>query len=82
MASCMMTVRCAGGAPDLSEAAGRLGVAAEKLDADFGVVAVDPDRGVYAVLLCDAADAPSTPAEDVEGPFSNPGVAPYGPPER
>jgi hypothetical protein len=54
-----------------------LGIACEKLDADFGVVAIDPEIGDYVVrtLLRDVPD--DLPAKN--GPFSDPQIGPFGP---
>ncbi len=86
MPSVMMTIETPpskdGAPPTLEEAAGRLGVPVSALDAEFGVSPIDPDAGAWAVLLKDETDVPDAPGEGVEGPFSNPAIAPYGPPEN
>jgi hypothetical protein len=50
-------------------------------DADFGVVPVDPRNHTYAVLV-DAPTAERLGAESgTSGPFANPRIEPFGPPE-
>jgi hypothetical protein len=75
-----MTVELDPGAATPAEAAKRLGVAAEDLDADYGVVPVDPDNHLYSVLVDEEAGAAAGGREGVEGPFSNPRIEPFGPP--
>jgi hypothetical protein len=77
----LMTVTVPHGKPTVAEAAKQLGVATEDVDAAFGVVPVDPDRGIYAVQV--RADRlpkqPERPSSDYRGPWSNPPIAPLGP---
>ena len=74
----MMTIQSHRGAPTLEEAARLLKVAVEHLDAEFGVVLIDPTRHLYTVLV-DAGTA-SAEADGVQGPYSNPRIAPFGRP--
>ena len=77
----LMTVIEMHGKPTLAEAAKDLGVATEDLDAAFGVVPVDPERGIYAVLV-QAGRAPKQTQEsgrDFRGPWSDPAIMPFGP---
>ena len=76
-----MTVQSEGGPPTLEAAARQLGVDVEAVDADFGVVLIDPRQGLYSVQV----DASRLPPETVEqnpyrGPFSSPRIEPFGPP--
>jgi hypothetical protein len=75
----LMTVTIPHGSPSLAEAAQRLGVDVSDMDATFGVVPVDPDRGLYAVQVR-AGRVPKPPeGSEYRGPWSNPNIAPYGP---
>jgi hypothetical protein len=70
-----------GGAPTLADAARQLGVAEADMDATFGVVPIDPDRGLYAVQVR-AGKLPKQsgrPDGDYRGPWSNPKIEPFGP---
>lgn len=62
-------------------AATTLGVPADAIDPEFGVVLVDPKAGSYAVMV-DERHAPAALARDrVQGPWANPKIEPFGPPE-
>ena len=76
----LMTVKVPHGKPTLAEAAKQLGVTIEDMDAAFGLVPVDPDRGIYAVQVR-ADKLPKQPERpsDYRGPWSNPSIAPLGP---
>lgn len=67
--------------PSLEEVAAELGLPLEACDPAFGVIAVDPDRGTYAIRV-DRDRVPGKLADDprVKGPFSDPRIAPFGPP--
>jgi hypothetical protein len=71
-----------GGTPTLAEAMTLFGLAAGELDVSFGVIATDPDAGLYTVLVADAA-APRVqaalarrPAREAEGLYGNPRIEP------
>ena len=65
----------------LAEAAALLGVAVADLNADFGVVPIDPSQSLYAVEI-DADKVPAPPAGGgpYRGPFSSPRIVPLGTP--
>lgn len=75
-----MTVQSDDGPPSLESAARQLGVAPEALDDAFGVVTIDPSRGLYSVQV-DAAHLPAevSDADAFRGPFSTPRIEPFGP---
>jgi len=78
----LMTVSSPGAKPDIGRAAEVLGVSQKSLDADFGVVSVDPEQGLYAVKVeADAVPAhpPADAAAPYRGPFSNPRIEAFGP---
>jgi len=70
----LMIVKGKDGPPSLDEAARQLDVAVEDLDPDFGVVAIDPDRGLYSVRV-DASKL-GRGFEEGQGPFSDPDISP------
>lgn len=76
----LMTVALLGARPGITQAAKAIGVHKNALDREFGVVPVDPGRHLYAVQVR-ASEIPKTSSddEDVQGPFSNPKIAPFGP---
>ena len=72
----LMTVECHE-APSLEAAARTLGVAESALDADFGVVPIDPDRDLYTVRIDAAAVRKLGRGKGkYRGPFSDPKIAP------
>lgn len=78
----MLTVT---GTPDqemsLAGVAEQLKLPVEAFDAGFGVVALRPDKPVYAVRVDSALLPAQLPADcEVSGPYSDPKIAPFGPP--
>lgn len=81
-AMALMTVEISG-EPVLSAAADALGVPVSAIDAAFGVVAIDPERNLYAVQVREDALPPdAASAQGVSGPFANPRIEPFGPRKR
>ena len=83
MSKLLMTVNLAR-AKSLAAAARKLGVPARSLDADYGVVEVDPDLNLFAVQVEAAALAAASGAlrandGKFHGPFSNPRIQTFGP---
>ena len=82
MSKVMMTIRSPQGPPSLAAIRERYGLSATDLDERFGVVAVDPADHAYTILVERAAAARIQPGQgwEIEGPFSNPRIEPFGPP--
>jgi hypothetical protein len=78
----LMTIRSEHGPPTLEAAARQLGVDVTAIDAQFGVIPIDPTQGLYSVEV-DAAQLPAEVAgqEPYRGPFSNPRIESFGPPD-
>jgi hypothetical protein len=76
----MMTVELDPDSATLDKVAERLGLAPEEIDADFGVVPIDPDKHLYTVLVDEQASSRVAGQPGVEGPFANPRIEPFGPP--
>jgi hypothetical protein len=76
-----MTVRGDDGPPTLESAARQLGVSVADIDPEFGVVLIDPTRGLYSVQVDgdSIADRTGGSEEPYQGPFSNPRIASFGP---
>jgi hypothetical protein len=76
----LMTVQFEDGPPTLESAARQLGIPPEAVDGTFGVVPIDPARGLYGVQV-DATQLPDEIATDgrFRGPFSSPRIEPFGP---
>lgn len=73
----MMTITCTGEPPSLQTVAHMLQVPDVALNRDFGVVLIDPKTSKYTVLI-DEAYVEQVDGANIEGPFSNPGIAHYG----
>jgi hypothetical protein len=59
-----------------------LGLGDDEIDHDFGVVSIDPNHNRYAILVEDRTAERVGGKPGVEGPFANPPIEPFGPPER
>ena len=81
MAGVLFTFSAPRGKPTLYEASDLLGLQPGSLDVEFGVTLIDPRDGLYAVMVdeCMAAKVGESPS--VHGPFSNPPIGAFGPPE-
>jgi hypothetical protein len=82
MAGVLFTITSVDGAPSLAKAAEILGVRESALDTKFGVQLIDPRQKLYAVRV-DQAEAPQVKEREgsVKGPFSNPVISDFGPPQ-
>jgi hypothetical protein len=73
----LMTIESHGQRPTLADAARFLRVPVEAVSESFGVVLIDPDRGLYAVSVDAEALATAGPAGRAgHGPFANPPIEP------
>jgi len=88
MAKVLYTVRWPNGAPTIEQICGKYGFSPGELDGQFGVVEIDPQDHLYSILVDDAAVARVEPGwasrgdeDGLAGPFSNPVIEPFGPPE-
>ena len=83
MSKVMVTIESAEAAPTLEELRSRYNLAAEDIDPEFGVVEIDPQEHVYTVLVEESAAGKITSDDrwKVKGPYSNPRIEPFGPPE-
>jgi hypothetical protein len=75
----LVTVTLPSGAT-FAQAVDTLGLAADEVDAEYGLVPIDGDQGRYVLLVTEEAAARlegSEGAEEVEGVYSNPKIYPY-----
>lgn len=85
MADLMMTVQWPGKAPTIDEIQQRFSLSDEEISKSFGVVEVDPNEHIYTFLVNENSVSKilqSGAEVKVEGPFSNPRIEPFGPPEE
>lgn len=83
MAKVMLTFN-ATPAPSLAQVKARFGLSDDEIDEAFGVIEVDPETHTQTILVEQAAAARITgqPGWQGQGPFANPKIQPFGPPER
>jgi hypothetical protein len=81
MADVMLTVELDPAEATVDKAAERLGIERDRIDAEFGVVSIDPEQNLYTVLVDEQVAAEAAGRPGVEGPFSNPRIEPFGPPK-
>ena len=84
MPKVMVTIKAPVDPPTIADLCRRYKLHENEIDASFGVVEVDPAEHVYTVLVEESAAAKIQPNENwkVEGPYSNPRIQPFGPPEE
>lgn len=80
MAKLMLTVKLDPERATLADASRELGVDEAELDPDFGVVNIDPDEDLFTVLV-DEQTAERVDGKAAGGPYANPPIEPFGPPE-
>ncbi|MFF7438830.1 hypothetical protein [Streptomyces sp. NPDC008122] len=77
----LMTVTLPGRAT-VQHALDKLGLSAEEIDQEYGLVSLDPSQDLYALLVTESAAARirahGQPGE-YSGPFANPKIEPFGP---
>jgi hypothetical protein len=76
----MLTVKLDAAEATVEGARTKLGLGAGDLDPGFGVVPIDPDHDLYAVLVEDTVAERADPTGLAGGPYSNPKIEPMGPP--
>ena len=78
MRPALFTVEMPEKEPSLEEAAAKLSLPLEKLNPEFGVVGIDPSRGLYCVeaLLDDSGEGDEFKPRP-GGPWSSPPISPF-----
>lgn len=77
MAKLLYSISGLGTSPTLETAAKKIGVKVSALDAEYGVILIDPADETYCVMVEESAVPGSSSNDEVEGPFSNPVIEPF-----
>jgi hypothetical protein len=81
MAKLMYTVKLDHAETSLDHVKRKLDLTDDEVDANFGVVNLDPRENLYAILVDDKAVQKLDETEGAEGPFANPRIETAGPPK-
>ena len=83
MTKVMVTIQSLDEAPTLEAVIERYRLGPDDVDEGFGVVEIDPDDHLFVILVEPEAANRIQPTEgwEVAGPYSNPRIEPFGPPE-
>ena len=60
----------------------KLQLGQHEVDPEFGVVSLNPEQHLYAILVDEKVAAKLEGREGVGGSFSNPKIEPFGPPRK
>ncbi len=82
MSKLMLTVKVDPERATLDGIRQRLGVGEDEIDSDFGVVNIDPEEDLYAIMVDEQTAERLSDEPDVKGPYANPKIEPFGPPRR
>jgi hypothetical protein len=68
--------------PTVDDVKRRFGLRDDEIDDQFGVIEVDPESHTQTVMVeSHVASRITGHAQGAEGPFANPKIAPFGPPQ-
>lgn len=82
MTKVLLTLHGRAKKPTIDEVMEELGLSPEEIDRDHGVQMIDPVAGDYSILVAEEAAKRVSPAHaDVSGPYANPEIETFGPPE-
>jgi hypothetical protein len=87
MANVMVQFQYTGSAPTVEDVARKFDIRADLIDSEFGVIATDPQAGLYTILVDQAVaekldrDLKQEDRDEATGSFANPKIEPFGPPQ-
>jgi hypothetical protein len=81
MAKAMLTLKLDPDEASIEKVRRKLKLKGQEIDETFGVVPIDPRQNLYAVRV-DEDVADNAKGEGVSGPFADPEIESFGPPER
>jgi len=87
MAKLLFSITWEQGEPSVEQICEKYGFKPEELDLQFGIIEIDPQDNLYSILVDqDAAERVREQLgeniPDMEGPFSNARIEPFGPPSE
>jgi hypothetical protein len=77
----MVTLHLNSGEATLPQVLAKLGLKPHEVDSSFGVVTLDPQKHLYAILADESVAAKIEGHASVSGSFSNPKIETFGPPK-
>ncbi len=77
----LLTIRLPQGAT-LDDAVRKLGLAESEVDTAYGLIPLDPDQGLHALRVTDAAAQRMSESESEATVFADPRIEPAGGPDK
>jgi hypothetical protein len=77
----MVTLHLDSGEATLPQVLAKLGLKPHDVDPSFGLVSLDPQKRLYAILADERVAAKIEGHASVSGTFSNPKIETFGPPK-
>ena len=82
MKTLIVTLRLDPRKATLKQIQAKYGLSSNEVDANYGVVSVNPDEHLYTILVTEGAANRLKGLPDVAGVYSNPRIETFGPPRK